>query len=403
VSEIHLIGITGEQHPGDWFDTLLKGCAAVVAGRRHRALVEGSGLEIIPVAPLPPMFSALEAALERGDVAVLASGDPLFFGIGKTLIKRFGRGCLRVRPALSSIQLACARLRQPWEDLFVLSLHGREGGYLPGMILGHARVMILTDRRYRPERIAGELLSGLRELGDGECLASLQAVVLENLGLTDERIVRGSLEEIAGGSFSPLNLMFLRQPWSRQGCRLGPGEEDLACSRGLITKDEVRGAALQRLRLPPDGVFWDVGAGSGSVAVAAGRLNPGLHVAAVECRGEELANIKKNIIRHRTYNVRPVAGRAPEALASLPDPHRVFVGGSGGKLKEIIRCCVSRLAAGGRLVVNSVLPRTAREAPRIMSELGLRVDMRTIAVTRRTYGRDEEEKMNPITIITGHK
>ena len=400
--DIHLLGVARGKLDPDAVDRIAT-CAAVVASRRHLELVHGLAPKIIAMAPLGEMLDTLEDELKRGEVAVLASGDPLFFGIGRTLIRRFGRDRLRVYPALSSIQLACARLREPWDDLEFLSLHGRAGGYLPGLILGRSRVMLFTDHRNTPDGVARNLLSILRELDAREEIHGVRAAVVENAGLPDERITRGTLEEIASSTFGPLNLMLITQPGRRAWPRLGLGEKELAHSRGLITKDEVRAAVLHQLRLPPGGVMWDVGAGSGSVAVAAGRLNPELHVLAVERRGEELENIRKNIVTHGVYNVQPVAGTAPEVLTGLKDPDRIFVGGSGGRLEEILRFCAGRLRAGGRIVVSSVLARTARQAPEILHDLGLLVEMREIAVRRWKFGESTRQTMNPITLITGWK
>jgi precorrin-6Y C5,15-methyltransferase (decarboxylating) len=171
----------------------------------------------------------------------------------------------------------------------------------------------------------------------------------------------------------------------------------------LITKDEVRAATIQQLRLPRDGVFWDVGAGSGSVSVAAGILNPNLQVYALERHPDELANIKANIIKHKAFNVQVIEGAAPDILAGLPEPDRVFIGGSGGRLKDILNHCVPRLVPAGRIVVNSVLEKTASEAPVILHALGLKVDLRQISVRRWNYGEETKQQLNPITLITGTK
>ncbi|HDO29451.1 MAG TPA: precorrin-6Y C5,15-methyltransferase (decarboxylating) subunit CbiT, partial [Desulfobacteraceae bacterium] len=185
---------------------------------------------------------------------------------------------------------------------------------------------------------------------------------------------------------------------------LGLSEAEISHSRGLITKDEVRAATLHRLGLPGTGVFWDVGAGSGSVSIEAARLCPGLHLFAVEKEEEQLANIRKNIARFETFNVQPVAGSAPAVLAGLPDPDRVFIGGSGGRLAEIIEVAAGRLQGAGRIVVNCVTGRTRKEAPELLHRHGCRVRMSELQISRHQNGGNNQWiDLNPITIVTGIK
>ncbi len=118
--------------------------------------------------------------------------------------------------------------------------------------------------------------------------------------------------------------------------QFGLTEDSIQHSRGLITKNEVRAATLHQLQLPRKGVFWDIGAGSGSLSIEAARANPHLTVYAIEHKEEELENIKNNIVKFGCYNIVPIFGRAPEALVALPDPDRVFIGGSSGSLPDIV-------------------------------------------------------------------
>jgi precorrin-6Y C5,15-methyltransferase (decarboxylating) len=150
-------------------------------------------------------------------------------------------------------------------------------------------------------------------------------------------------------------------------------------------------------------VFWDVGGGSGSVSLEAARLCPELSLYTVEQKQEGQDNIRANIAGFTLYNIQLAAGRAPAVLEKLPQPDRVFIGGSGGELAGIIHCCAGRLVVGGRLVASAVLARTAKLAPKIMTEQGLDVDIRTVAVTRHAGKGLPEKQLNPITIITGRK
>ena len=403
MSEIIILGISGGQLPPDHVFRLHE-CYAVVVSKRHAHLMSGSSARKIPIAPVREMVNAVAAALEHGDVAILASGDPLFFGIGRTMIDRFGADRVTIIPALSAMQLACARFKVPWDDLKLMSLHGREPGSLAGRILRHARVMLCTDHRNSPDQIAAHLLQVLNEHGDSIRIEKIRIRVAENLGLADEKLSSGSLDEISARQFGPLNMMLIEQHLERDFAPVfGLQEGEISHSRGLITKDEIRAVVLHCLRLPRIGVFWDVGGGSGSISVEAARLCPELRIHTVEQRQEGQENIRANISGLNLYTIQLVSGRAPAALVDLPAPDRVFIGGSNGELAEIIRCCAARLVVGGRLVASAVLARTAEQAPKIMTAQGLAVDVRTVAVTRHAGDGQPEIKLNPITIITGRK
>ena len=403
MSRIELVGVSGTTlAPEQW--PLLRDCTAIVASRRHRFLIAGLPQEVIDIAPIETMLNRIEAILANGgNVGVLGSGDPLFYGIGRRLIDRFGPERLTVRPALSALQLACARFRIPWDDLTLLSCHGREIDNLPGRILRHQRTMLFTDGSSSPDRVAAELLATLAACEDTERISAIRIRVAENLGLDDERLTSGVLAEIAARSFGPLNMMLIEQPSSPQPFALGLREDEIVHSRGLITKDEVRAVTLHRLRLPATGVFWDIGGGSGSISLEAARLCPDLTIRIIEKKKEEQANIRANIRRFGVYSIQLVCGEAPEALAGLPAPDRVFIGGSGQRLEAIIEAAVDRLASGGRIVLNAVLARTETTALACLERLGLRVSSSTIAVSRRRTPGGDSQEFNPITLITGDK
>jgi len=376
----------------------------VFCTERFRALLGDFRGTILPISPLAEALSAMDSCLALGDIVVLASGDPLFFGIGRTLIARFGAGRLLITPALSTLQLAFAHFKEPWEDAALLSLHGRDGlDILPTLLRRH-KVFLLTDRHHRPEVIAQALATGLDDLGLAE--PSCRIMVAENLGMADERIHHGSPLTIAGSRFAELNVMIVCLTLPVTCPPLGPlglTEDEIAHSRGLITKDEVRAAILHHLRLPTEGVLWDIGAGSGSVAIEAARLCPDLAVYAIERQEEGQAHIVTNRRRFRLANLQLVGGAAPEALAKLPDPDRVFIGGSGGHLSAIVEEACQRLRVGGMVIASAVTPATRELAPRLLYQYGLRVVMVTITVCRESYppSTGGPLSLNPITLIVG--
>ena len=399
MSELFLIGV-GPDGLGRKELDLLGRCGCVAAASRYQNLIP-AGKEIISITPLKSCLSLLKKRLQSMDVAVLASGDPLFFGIGRSLLEAVGKENVTIIPALSSAQLAFACFKVPWDDATFVSLHGRKTEHLLPLILPHDKVLVFTDQHNTPNLICRVVLNGLVAVDDQETINSYHVMVGENLGLAKEKLTTGSLAKIAGSQFASLNVLLLKRTKQKSCSSLGLQTHQIRHSRGLITKDEVRAASLHKLNLPKTGIFWDIGAGSGSISLEASRLCPGLAVFAIERRQEEIANIKKNI---RTFNCQQmtiVPGTAPENLADLPFPDRIFIGGSGGRLREIIHDAASRLSAGGIMVVNGVTQKTIESAPRMMAEQGFSVDISTISVTRRTFADEKEKQFNPVAIIRG--
>ncbi|MBW6521086.1 MAG: precorrin-6y C5,15-methyltransferase (decarboxylating) subunit CbiE [Desulfoarculaceae bacterium] len=420
---VHLVGVESSDPFSDKTISLIRNAVAVVLSRRHRARIDSildalPALSIIPITPVQVALAQAALQLKRGDVVVLATGDPLFFGIGRTLLHFFDPDRILIYPALSSMQIAFSRFKIPWDDARFLSLHGREINNLASSLLTHDKVFLFTDQRNSPDLIAQSLLTEC-----GQEINSLSMVhVAENLGMEDEQLLSGTLAEIAEQTFGPLTVMILikTQRSLAEPC-FGLSEDEIIHSRGLITKNEVRAASLHGLRLPRQGVLWDLGAGSGSIGLEAARLFPGLQVFAVERQDEQVENIQKNRKQFLAWNLQIVHGSAPEALAGLPAPDRVFIGGNGGQLQAIIEQAAARLSPGGRIVVNAVLEKTAQDAPRFLHENGLKVSLSEIQVVRRCYPQamdgpvsqgpwtDQErpekdsQTMYPITIIIGQK
>ncbi|PIE60333.1 MAG: bifunctional cobalt-precorrin-7 (C(5))-methyltransferase/cobalt-precorrin-6B (C(15))-methyltransferase [Desulfobulbus propionicus] len=361
MSCIELIGISGlELDPHQ--HNLLASCSFLVVSRRHLSLIDGYSQPVIPITPIKEMVEKVQQALMQGSVAVLASGDPLFYGIGRNLLSSFPHALIRIHPALSAVQLACARFKIPWDDLTLTSLHGRDKKEIISAILRQPKTMLFTDGTNSPDIIAQRLMTTLEAVEDQDRLAAITVRVAENLALPEERISEGTVHEIARSSFSPLNMMLIEQPKPQENGCFGLSEPDICHSRGLITKDEVRAVNLHKLCLPTRGVFWDIGGGSGSISLEAARMNPELSVYTIEKKPEEQDNIKNNIKKYAAFNMHLVKGEAPEALALLPSPDRVFIGGSGGRMSSIIDHVNTRLLPGGRVVVNAVLAKNTRSS-----------------------------------------
>jgi precorrin-6Y C5,15-methyltransferase (decarboxylating) len=306
---------------------------------------------------LDPVLDAI--ASEPGTVAVLASGDPGFFGIVRVLADRFGPEALEVQPAPSSVSLAFARLGLPWDDALVVSAHGRPLADAARAVLGSPKAAVLVSPDNPPEALGKELLAH----GSGGS-GLIQVAVCSRLGLPGEAVQRTDLDGLASGTWDPLSVVVvIRGPAVADRTLAWGRPESMFDHRGgMITKSEVRAVAIGKLALPSHGVLWDVGAGSGSAAVECALLCPGLRVFAVERRPDDARRIEENS-RCAGAAVAVVAASAPDALAGLPDPDRAFVGGGG---IEVLDAVISRLRPRGRVVATfAALDRAAAAADRL--------------------------------------
>jgi precorrin-6Y C5,15-methyltransferase (decarboxylating) len=331
--------------------------ALVVGGRRHLdSIALPPGVPALAIGgELAPVLDAIAA--EAGTVAVLASGDPGFFGIVRALAQRFGPAALDVRPAPSSVSLAFARIGLPWDDALVVSAHGRPLAAAAAAVAWAAKAAVLVSPDSPPEALGKELVA----LG----AAPAQVAVCSRLGLAGEAVVHTDLDGLAAGVWDPLSVVVLVRGApvaATAGRDWGRPEAVFAHRQGMITKSEVRAVALGKLQLPTRGVLWDVGAGSGSAAIECALLSPALRVFAVERRPDDARRIEDNASRLGA-GVTVVAGEAPGALAPLPDPDRVFVGGGG---LDVLDAVMARLRPDGQVVATfAAMDRAAAAAGRL--------------------------------------
>jgi precorrin-6Y C5,15-methyltransferase (decarboxylating) len=354
----------------------------LVGGRRHLAFfAEHPGDKLALGTDVAAVLDRVTELAEDRNVCVLASGDPLFFGIGRRVIERIGADHVEVIPQPSSIQLAFARAGLAWDDAAVISLHGRPIEGCVARLRRHAKVAVLTDEERSPARIAARMLAY------GE--TAWRAWVCEALGGPGERVRRFTLGDLAAATdIAPLNVLVLERsdPAWRPPPAVAFLPEDAFARRmpkkGLITKREVRLISLAQLAIRADSVVWDVGAGSGSVAIDAARLAPEGRCYAIEVDPEGVAICEDNARAHGADNVHVIAGRAPEALATLPTPDAVFVGGSKGSMTEIVEVVLDRLRPGGRLVVNAITLENAGETYQAIRARGLVPEVILLQVAR---------------------
>lgn len=384
---------------------ILNNCSYAFATPRLQELIGHLPLELHNISPVLEGIEKIKATLTLGNVAVLASGDPLFYGIGKRLLSEVPKEVIEFHPAVSSIQKAAALFKTHWDDATILSLHGRNHPHIPGLILQHHKCLLLTDTKNNPNEICKKIRDYLALIEDENSAKEISVMVAENIGLPGQRLFSGTLSEAVASTFSPLNVMFIgRRIISDNDFpdALGLTEDEVVHSRGLITKSEVRAATIHQLRLPKTGILWDVGAGSGSISIEAARSHPSLTIFAIEHKPEEIHNIKANIRKFGCYNVIPLFGKAPENLVDLPTPDRIFVGGSSGTLPAITEIAQNCLPADGRIVINGVIEKTIKEAPELLAQASFSIETTTISVSR-THNSSQKVTFNPITITTGSR
>lgn len=396
----------------------------LVGGERHLAFFpEFSGETLAVQEGLSKVVERVDAAQAAGRrVVVLASGDPNFFGIGGYLAGKLGAERLEIHPHLASVQLAFARIKESWQDAFFASVHGRSQEQVVEWVRAHPKVALLTADGSTPAQVARRLLEA--GLGDVEIFVG------ENLGGPDERAEWYTLEDVARRTFAPLNVVVLRRRGEAEGKAAGEeagrspapataesgggrfwpfGIDDEEFhqrkpKRGLITKQEVRAVSLAKLQIRPGTVVWDIGACTGSVGIEAAGLAPGVRVWAIEKNEEDLDNLRRNVEKFG----RPVTfvhGLAPEGLDAFPDPDAVFVGGTAGKMNDLLDVCVRRLRPGGRIVVNVATIENLYQAVDGLRARGMAVDVTLVQVARSRSIQDltRFEAFDPVYIVTARR
>ena len=358
----------------------------------------------------------IRAALVTGrSVVVLATGDPLCHGIARYLIGQLGADAVTVLPAPSTLQLAFARFKKPWQDVVIASCHGPDAGeWTVGAtpdhglypviraIARHPRVAVFTGPRNNPARLARALLTAGYHT---EVTLSIACRLL----LADEAIFPDlSLAEVAAREFPEPNVLLVERGPTLELPRFGLEDHEYqqrAPDKGLITKQEARALTLAKLRLQPDAIVWDIGAGSGSVGIECARLTPQGHVWAIEKNEADAANAQANALRFRLSNYTLCIGKAPALLAAWPDPDAVFIGGSGGELAGLIDLIVSRLKPNGRLVMNFVTPENLATATTVLQAAGVGWDVVQLQASRSQPILDHHRlaAQNPVWIVTAYK
>ncbi len=390
--------------------------ATFLAGsKRHLSYFPDHSAEKLDLTNFTTGIDAIaKAHLANHFVVILVSGDPLFFGFGRLLLEHFEPSQLQFYPHFSSIQLAFSRLKIPWQDAQLISVHGRGTDRLVGLLKqGKEKIAVLTDSNNHPGAIARLYLAL-------DLPVNYSFYVCENLGNTTEKISYfyskqiTKLSSLDSDAFASLNVLVLIREAQQDILELDnlpliglPDSSFLSFGDrpSLITKKEIRLAILGELALQPKQTIWDIGAGTGSISIEIARLSPSSQIYAVEKTGMGSTLITKNSQRFKVDNVNVVNGKAPEVLLGLPNPNRIFIGGSGGDIIDILNLCSHKLTAKGIIIMSFATIEYQYQAINWLSNNSWQYRLLQLQISRSTpiHHLTRFIPLNPVTIITAFK
>ncbi|MBF0242629.1 MAG: precorrin-6y C5,15-methyltransferase (decarboxylating) subunit CbiE [Desulfamplus sp.] len=416
---------------------IIQSAETLVGSRRHLELLNGVSCEKIAITK--DIQSLIETIKDRAGqgrrVVVVASGDPLFHGIGKTLINAMGRDNINIYPNISSVASAFAAIKEPWDDAIFISLHGKESDIettkLHDILISgdnafysNRVIAILTDHIKTPAWIAKYLIKNN--------ITSHAMYLFENLGAESQKIsFYSNIKDAANMIFTTPNLVILKKLASQEKelplkkiqtksplpIYLGMPDDLFFHQKGLITKSEIRAIVISKLELTSnDHIFWDLGAGSGSVSIEVSKFIPDGKIFALEKSGDRVEDIKKNMERFGIKSEQRVGGQGScvmrvihndllNVIDDLPKPDRVFIGGGGANISEIIKRVGDMLDLNGIVVINTVLLQTMTLAMESLNKMAFHVKLTQVQVSNSKampFG-DRLEALNPVWIISGKK
>ncbi len=370
------------------------GCDLLIGAPRMLESVEVGGRATLDEYRAEEVVSFLDSHPEYVSAAVLMSGDVGFYSGAKRLLERIDRDRydVHVECGISSVVHLCSKLETSWQDAHLVSAHGKDCN-LVGACRTHPKVFSLMTG----DESVRSMCRSFIDHGLGDVTVSVGC----DLGYPEERIHTGSPEEILGmPSFGPLCVSLITNPSPDTRCPLGIPDEEFIRGDAPMTKSEVRTLSVAKLKLSPDSVVYDVGAGTGSVSVEMALAAPLGTVYAVEREDVAADLIEENKRKFGTPNVTVVRGLAPEAMADLPAPTHAFIGGSAGNLRQIVECILAK-NPDARIVINSVTMETMAETARVISELGLveeEISCINVSKSRKLGGYHLMTAQNPVYI-----
>ncbi len=389
---------------------LIKNADIVVGGKRHLESMKDDELfsdsveTKIITGDIEGLVTYIQEALSRKQTVVtIASGDPLFFGIGTILIKHLGPENVTIYPNITSVGAAFAKIKENWQDASVLSLHGKDKSLdFKGILAGNDKIAVFTDPVKNPSWLAEKLI----DAGYSE----FKLCVLEQMGSDSEKVDWYQPEEAMAKSFSDPNIVILKRETSAQTqneytLRLGSPDEYFQHQNGLITKSEVRALTLSKLDLKDDSVLWDLGAGSGSVSIEASLFIKKGQIIAVEKEEKRIQDIAANKKRFNVQNLDIIHRKLPDALEDLIRPDRIFIGGGGRNLETIIKQASQSMKNDGIIVVNTVILKNIETAITYLKNEGFKTDIvqASISFSHDMPWGEMLKSHNPVWIIKGKR
>ncbi len=363
--------------------------SAVVIGAKRLLAPYGHKTCMAMIAPQDIAQAVAQCGAQ--DVAVLLSGDVGFYSGAKKLYPLLPQAI--VMPGVSSLVYFCAQLQTPWEDVHLVSAHGRSHNAI-GEIQCHSKTFLLLGSNFTPMDLVEQLVA--RGLGD------VTVSIGEQLSYPEQRIVTATAQGLTGHTFASLSVALVENPHPVVSPCGGLGDGAFHRGKVPMTKEEVRALALSKLQIAPHHTVWDVGAGTGSVTVEMAYAARSGQVFAVEQKADAVALLRENKAKFALPNMAIVEGTAPDALVDLPTPDRVFIGGSSGNLEDIVNLAVEKNSAV-RLVITAVTLETLAQMTQLAAQgRWTQVDLVQLSATRtRTAGRYHlMDAQNPVWMLT---
>lgn len=399
--------------------SLIEKADLLVGGWRHLEFFHNLEKEKLTISKnIASVVETIKKRMVSDQIVVLASGDPLFFGIGSTLVRELGKDAVTIYPNISSLGAAFSFIKEPWHDAALISLHGRDSRELVSLLKTNSKIGILTDNTRTPGWIARQILNS--------GISGFRLWVMERLGAKDQIITcHDSMEAMADMEFAMPNVVVLLSSDSSKAKKksfshvsfphmhflhppVWPGMPDdmFVHERGLITKSEIRSISISKLRLvSKDHLVWDLGAGSGSVGIEVSHFIPRGRVVAVEKNESRIADILANKERFRVTNLSIVHGNSLDVMDDLPDPDRIFIGGGGKDLVKIVQQAGKRLDQKGVMVINTVLIQNMEPVLAALKNMGFKSELVQVQVSKsKTMPVGERlEAFNPVWVISGER
>ena len=338
----------------------------------------------------------LDGAPSIRRAALVFRGDTGFYSGAANLLDGFANENVRVIPGVSSLACFAAKLGKPYADATVVSLHGREESVvLP--VSKHKKVFLLTGGEHTPTAVFEKLTA----YGFGDLLCA----VGERLSYPDERITKGRASELAARTYDKLSVVWIENPQADARTRFGIDDGEFVRGDTPLTKSEVRAISLSKLALPCTATVWDIGAGTGSVSVECALAAERGRVFAIEKEPDAVRLIEENKLKFKTDNLTVIPGEAPDAFSGLPAPTHAFIGGSGGRLCEILACLQSA-NPDVKIVLNTVTLESQSQLLAAAKQCGFAIaEAAAVNVARaRTAGAYHLwSAQNPVTVFVLRK